>query len=819
MQFKRKLESLENEIKENKRIKLYNNEVDNLRDEILLMNIDINTKTFILDKHDNIQKMHGSDFTKGMNWLKTVCNIPYGIYKPLDITKNDSSEIIKEYFKNIKLKLDESIHGLEEVKQEILEFVARKVTNPESKGHILALYGNAGVGKSKILKTLGKALNLPLYQINFGGLNDVSLLTGHSETYIGSKPGKIVEILQNSNCMNPIIYFDECFPYEQLIETDNGLISIGKLYKDFKLDKQIPKIKSFNEKLSIFEYKNITNVWEKENSKLLKLQFQNLTTTCTENHLFLTERGYIKAKDILFEDKIISQPSRGSAKILNDDQYQILLGSFLGDGHIYKLKSGNKGLKVRHGIKQEEYCIWKANIFNVKCSYLKKNGYSQTPSVSFDTKILHIKNDIPDTKHTCPQWIIDDLDWRGIAIWFMDDGSINQCYGYSSANISTNSFDEDTHKRLTKKLNDMNIECSYIKYDKGYNITLTSNGYKNLIIQILKYIHPSMIYKVNPSDIKKRKLLESNINWSFSEIQNPINDEIYNIWSCTSQKVIEYKYKFCKKCDKNMYCLLNKSKIYYQCYHKKIRNDDLYKIKHEKMYTWNNKFLEYEYMFLKNKEYLPLKNIKVYDIEIQDNHNFVIVSSINTNRSGIVVHNCDKISENKAVEINGILTHILDEEQNSHFQDNYLSNVNIDLSKVFFVLAFNDITKIDKIVCDRLKIIYIDPPKLEDKITICSEKMIPEILKSMQIKNDINIIIDKEVIEYIIVTKTQKEQGVRQLRKNIEKIANRINYDILLQNSHRFKYESERDIIITRSYVDLVLLSPDTNKDYLQMYI
>ena len=389
LQFKRKLESLENEIKENKRIKLYNNEVDNLRDEILLMNIDINTKTFILDKHDNIQKMHGSDFTKGMNWLKTVCNIPYGIYKPLDITKNDSSEIIKEYFKNIKLKLDESIHGLEEVKQEILEFVARKVTNPESKGHILALYGNAGVGKSKILKTLGKALNLPLYQINFGGLNDVSLLTGHSETYIGSKPGKIVEILQNSNCMNPIIYFDEI----------------------------------------------------------------------------------------------------------------------------------------------------------------------------------------------------------------------------------------------------------------------------------------------------------------------------------------------------------------------------------------------------------------------------------------------DKISENKAIEIYGILTHILDEEQNNHFQDNYLSNVNIDLSKVFFVLAFNDITKIDKIVCDRLKIIYIDPPKLEDKITICSEKMIPEILKTIKIKDNLNIIIDKEVIEYIIVSKTQNEQGVRQLRKNIEKIANRINYDILLQNSHHFKYESERDIIITRSYVDLVLLSPDTNKDYLQMYI
>jgi ATP-dependent Lon protease len=394
--FKRKLESLENEIIEHKRMKLYNNEVDNLRDKILLMNIDINTKTFILDKHDNIQKMHGSDFTKGMSWLKTVCDIPYGINRPLNVTKDDHPDIIKEYFNNIKSKLDESIHGLEVVKQEILEFVARKITNPESKGHVLALYGGAGVGKTKLIRTLGQALNLPFYQINFGGLNDVSILTGHSETYIGSKPGKIVEILQNSNCMNPIIYFDEI----------------------------------------------------------------------------------------------------------------------------------------------------------------------------------------------------------------------------------------------------------------------------------------------------------------------------------------------------------------------------------------------------------------------------------------------DKISENKAVEIYGILTHLLDEEQNNHFQDNFLSNINIDLSKVFFVLAFNDITKIDKIVCDRLKVIYIDPPKLEDKITICSEKMIPEILNTIKIKNDINIIIDKEVIEYIILSKTQKEEGVRQLRKNIEKIVNRINYDILVQNNQHFKYENEigdssvrQGIIITRSYVDLVLVSSDSNKDYLQMYI
>jgi hypothetical protein len=828
---KRKISSIDNDLEIFKKKRRMAESELQIEDQIKLLNVDMETKLFLLDKNDSLQRSHGSDYSKGKTWLKTVLNIPFGKYKPFPVKASDPPEKINEYFKKVRGHLDSKVHNMDYVKDEIMEYLARKITNPRSKGHVLALCGPAGVGKTKILKSLGEALDLPFYQINFGGMNDASILTGHSETYVGSKPGKLVEFLQNSGCMNPVIYLDECFPYTQLIETNNGSMSIGKLYNDFKLNKQVPKIKSFNEKLNVFEYKNISNVWEKENDKLLKLQFQNLTTTCTENHLFLTERGYIKAKDILIEnDKIISQPSRGSAKILNKDQYQIFLGSFLGDGHVYKLKNGSKGLRVRHGIKQENYCIWKANMFNVKCSYLEKNGYAQTPSITFDTKILHIQNDIPDTKNSCPQWIIDDLDWKGIAIWFMDDGSISQCDGYGSANISTDSFDEDTHKRLTMKLNNMNIECSYVKYEKGYHITLTSNGYKNLIIEISKYIHPSMIYKIYPLDIKRRKMLNDNVYWSFSEIQNPINNDLYNVWSCTRQQVIEYKYKFCKKCNKNMYCLLNKSKNYHQCYHKEIRNDNLYKIKYNKEYVWNNNFSEYEYMFLKNKEYLPLKNTKVYDIEIEDNHNFVIVSSTNNNRSGIVVHNCDKIASNKEQEINGILTHLLDEEQNSKFQDNYLSNVPIDLSKVFFVIAFNDFEKVDRIVSDRLKVIYITSPTIDDKMNIAKDKMIPDIIESFNFKKDKYINLDNELLSYIINNKVPKEEGVRQLRKSLEKIFSKLNYYILTGEYENHKeyfkmcieYEDNvcKNVInIKRAFIDKCLENKEENMSHMMMYV
>jgi len=384
---KRKLEFIENDIREYKRAKTID-DVSELKDKLLLMNVDISTKSFVMDKYNSVMKMSSSDHSKGINWLNTISKIPFGKYKDFNISINDSSEKIKEFFKNVKQKLDKSIHGLEDVKQEILEFIARKITNPESKGHVLALYGNAGVGKTKLIKSLAEALDLPFNQINFGGLNDAAILTGHSETYIGSKPGKIVEILNNSQYMNPIIYFDEI----------------------------------------------------------------------------------------------------------------------------------------------------------------------------------------------------------------------------------------------------------------------------------------------------------------------------------------------------------------------------------------------------------------------------------------------DKISESKATEIFGVLTHLLDEEQNEKFQDNYLSNINIDLSKALFVLAFNDISKIDKIVSDRLKVIYINPPNLNDKLLICQDKMIPEILKSINLKNDINIIIDKEVIEYIIHKKTTQESGVRQLRKNIEKLVYRLNYDILIENDI-LKKECDNTFNITRDYVDKVLKQESQNNDYMDMYI
>jgi ATP-dependent Lon protease len=116
--------------------------------------------------------------------------------------------------------------------------------------------------------------------------------------------------------------------------------------------------------------------------------------------------------------------------------------------------------------------------------------------------------------------------------------------------------------------------------------------------------------------------------------------------------------------------------------------------------------------------------------------------------------------------------------------------------------------------------------------------MIPEIMKSIKLRDTftegtftedddrrqgtLDIIISKEILEYIIVHKTVQEKGVRQLRKNIEKIFNRLNFDVLTGNYNKLKIESSGEnkvLIITKTYVDNILTTSEKESRYLDMYI
>ena len=102
------------------------------------------------------------------------------------------------------------IYGQDETKDVIIQIISKMITNPQKSGNVFAVYGPPGVGKTTIIKEgMSQALGLPFAFISLGGATDSSYLDGHGYTYEGSIPGKIVDLLKKSKCMNPIFYFDE----------------------------------------------------------------------------------------------------------------------------------------------------------------------------------------------------------------------------------------------------------------------------------------------------------------------------------------------------------------------------------------------------------------------------------------------------------------------------------------------------------------------------------------------------------------------------------------------------------------------------------
>jgi ATP-dependent Lon protease len=129
----------------------------------------------------------------------------------------------------------------------------------------------------------------------------------------------------------------------------------------------------------------------------------------------------------------------------------------------------------------------------------------------------------------------------------------------------------------------------------------------------------------------------------------------------------------------------------------------------------------------------------------------------------------DKISKTEhGNEIASVLTHITDPVQNEHFTDRYFSEVKIDLSKCIIVFSYNDSSKIDRILYDRIQEIKVNAIQLNEKIEICKKFIIPSILKDLGY-NENDVIFSKEDIEYII-TEYTFEAGVRKIKEKIQEI-------------------------------------------------
>jgi ATP-dependent Lon protease len=160
------------------------------------------------------------EFYKIKNWVDTFMRVPFNKYESLPITIEDGVEKCHDFMENAKSILDSAVYGLNDAKMQIMQMLGQLVTNPKAIGTAIAINGPPGTGKTSLVKEgISKILNRPFAFIALGGATDSSFLEGHSYTYEGSTWGKIVQILIDSKCMNPVIYFDEL---DKISDTPRG---------------------------------------------------------------------------------------------------------------------------------------------------------------------------------------------------------------------------------------------------------------------------------------------------------------------------------------------------------------------------------------------------------------------------------------------------------------------------------------------------------------------------------------------------------------------------------------------------------------------
>lgn len=132
------------------------------------------------------------------NYLDTILALPW--------QQRSELKLDLAYAKKV---LDEDHHGLDEIKERILEYLAVQQRTPKMKGAIMCLVGPPGVGKTSLGKSIAKATNRKFSRFSLGGVSDESEIRGHRRTYIGSMPGRVIQNITKAKKCNPVMILDE----------------------------------------------------------------------------------------------------------------------------------------------------------------------------------------------------------------------------------------------------------------------------------------------------------------------------------------------------------------------------------------------------------------------------------------------------------------------------------------------------------------------------------------------------------------------------------------------------------------------------------
>ena len=349
-------------------------------------------KNILKDKNNKINIQNNFAKSKNLNnksIIDIILNdydikkyILYNFFHTYDSIKNSLNDISYNYnivqnkVSNVTITLDKAIYGHNSAKRQIERIIAQWI-NGENSGYCLGFEGPPGIGKTSLAKKgIANCLkddndeSRPFSFIAIGGSCNASTIDGHNYTYVGSTWGKIVDILMEAKCMNPIIFIDEL---DKVSKSDQGKEIIGVLthltdytQNDSFQDKYFTGIDlDLSKVLFIFSYNDVSAIDKILLDRIHRIKFDVITN---DDKIIITNKYILPElyKKMGVIDKII----------FNDDVILCIIETYTQEPGVRKLKEilfeivGEINLIA---LKNEKHMLYPINITidDIKNYYLK----------------------------------------------------------------------------------------------------------------------------------------------------------------------------------------------------------------------------------------------------------------------------------------------------------------------------------------------------------------------------------------------------------------------------------------------------------------